>query len=93
MGTDKKEQQEDNPFEHAVVSPPTDGTCPVCAVKHRADEPHCKSSIYYQMRFFRAYGRFATTKDAASDLQAKMEIVQEYAKRGIVLEIGKGKGN
>lgn len=88
--TDDVKRETKLPFAQAVVSPPTMDTCPVCAVKHGKDEPHCRGSVYYQMRFFRAHGRFATAKDAAShcDRQAQTEIIKEYAKRGTVLEIG-----
>ena len=46
------------------VLSPTEGTCPVCAVRHDPKEPHYRGSLYYQMRFQQKNGRLPTWKDA-----------------------------
>lgn len=44
--------------------PPAPDRCPICAVDHAHDEPHDAQSVYYQMRFRAAHGRYPTWADA-----------------------------
>lgn len=46
------------------ITAPVPGTCPVCATKHDERDPHDRNSLYYQIRFYRRYGRFPTWIDA-----------------------------
>lgn len=39
-------------------------TCPQCAIKHEADQPHNQQSMAYQYRFFNEHGRWPTWTDA-----------------------------
>lgn len=49
---------------HIAIIPPLSGSCPVCAIKHDSAMPHHRDSLYYQMRFYQKFGRFATWADA-----------------------------
>ena len=40
------------------------GVCRTCGRSHKADQPHDKSSLYYQYRFYDENGRFASWADA-----------------------------
>ena len=51
-----------------MILAPRRGACAVCGAKHRGDEPHEIKSLYYQNRFYREHGRFATRDDAAAPL-------------------------
>lgn len=53
-----------SPFLRVTVTPPTEGTCPVCAAKHPPHHPHDWHSIYYQMRYRQENGRLPTMEDA-----------------------------
>jgi hypothetical protein len=44
--------------------PPPPGHCPECAIKHDADQPHNRDSIFYQMKFKMDKGRDPTWHDA-----------------------------
>lgn len=46
------------------ISAPIPGSCPVCATKHDAREPHDLNSLYYQNLFFKTHKRFPTWTDA-----------------------------
>lgn len=62
---------------------PVPGSCPVCAGKHEADEPHAIESLYYRIKFRQKYGRTPTAEDAAAHLQE--------AKRAIHRKHGEGR--
>lgn len=49
-----------------TMLPAKPGTCPLCAVDHKPDEPHNAQSLFYQMRFNIVHGRSATWADAIS---------------------------
>lgn len=46
------------------ILPPTPGSCSVCGVPHVEGQPHNAQSIFYQYRFYGAYGRWPTWADA-----------------------------
>lgn len=43
---------------------PAPGKCPMCAVDHSPQSPHDRESLYYQMRFYQAHGRWPRWSDA-----------------------------
>jgi hypothetical protein len=49
-----------------TLLPPGPGVCPVCATDHGHDQPHNKQSIYYQIAFQAAHGRYPTWSEAMS---------------------------
>lgn len=46
--------------------PPAPGRCPLCAVDHAAGDPHDAQSLFYQMRFYQAHGRWPRWSDAVA---------------------------
>lgn len=52
--------------------PPAPGLCPVCAVKHEADDPHNRDSLFYQMRFHGTHGRWPGWADAIAHCSEPM---------------------
>ncbi len=62
-------------MEEVRITAPVDGTCPVCAVAHDAQEPHDISSLYYQNRFYKAHRRFPTWADAMRHCRAEKKAV------------------
>ncbi len=71
------------------VSAPVPGTCPVCATKHDARDPHNRDSLYYQQRFYRQNRRFPTWEDAMAHCSVitKLAFRDQMLKRGIVIRI------
>ena len=53
--------------------PPQPGVCPLCAARHKANEPHDRDSFLYQNQFFRKSGRFPTWEDAMSHCDAETQ--------------------
>lgn len=49
-----------------MLLPPPAGTCPICAVKHKPEDPHNQQSLYYQYRFYGVRGRWPTWADAVA---------------------------
>jgi len=47
-----------------TMLPPAKGKCQVCAADHTPDMPHNRDSLYYQMAFKQAHGRWPTWADA-----------------------------
>jgi len=47
------------------------GVCQDCAVDHDPTEPHNATSLYYQYKFYGAYGRWPTWVDAMAHCDAK----------------------
>lgn len=56
-----------------IIAAPTRGTCPLCAIRHAKNAPHCRSSVYYQMRFRQMHGRVPTQDDAAMHCEQELE--------------------
>lgn len=54
-----------------------DGTCPECAVKHEATQPHNQQSLAYQYKFYEQHGRWPTWTDALAHCPPE---VQEHWK-------------
>jgi hypothetical protein len=46
--------------------PPPPDTCPICATKHAAADPHNALSLYYLYRFYGLRGRWPTWADAVA---------------------------
>lgn len=71
-----------------TLTTPEPGTCPQCAVVHEPELPHMLNSLFYQMKFHQANGRWPTREDAfahvAPELRAEWEELEaeELAKRG-----------
>jgi hypothetical protein len=55
-----------------MLLPPAPGTCPICAVNHRPEEPHNQQSLYYQYRFYGVRGRWPTWADAVAHCAPQM---------------------
>ena len=64
-----------------LLMPPTPGTCPACAVKHAAHEPHNAQSLYYQYRFYGLRGRWPTWADAVAHCSIETREAWETALR------------
>lgn len=47
-----------------MLLPPEADKCQKCAVKHKPEEPHDQTSLYYQCQFFQRHGRYPTWEDA-----------------------------
>lgn len=60
------------PMNWGLMPPPADA-CQVCAVKHDPREPHNAQSLYYQMAFHAATGRYPTWADAIAHCSSKMQ--------------------
>lgn len=69
---------QDTEYAHVIFAAPAPGVCPVCAIRHAADQPHCGESAYYRMRFRRRHGRGATWQDACAHCPSD---VQEAERR------------
>lgn len=71
-------------MEEIKVIPPTPGACPMCATRHRPEDPHDRDSLYYQNRFYMRYRRFPTWDDAMSHCteSIKSSFLAELERRG-----------
>ena len=49
-----------------MLLPPAKDTCPICATKHEAEQPHNAQSMYYLYRFYGVRGRWPTWADAVA---------------------------
>jgi hypothetical protein len=49
-----------------MLLPPPPDACPICAVKHDAQQPHNAQSLYYLYRFYGIRGRWPTWADAVA---------------------------
>lgn len=69
------------------ITPLLPGSCPVCAARHRPEEPHDRDSLYYQNWFYKTHRRFPTWEDAMShcDEKTRDEFKKMLARRGIPL--------
>ena len=47
-----------------MMMPAAPGTCAECAVAHAPEEPHNKDSLFFQMKFHAAHGRWPVWADA-----------------------------
>lgn len=63
-----------------LLLPPPKDTCPICAVKHKPEQPHNCQSLYYQYNFYGKRGRWPTWADAISHCASA---VQEYWKQAL----------
>jgi hypothetical protein len=70
------------------ILPPAPGKCPVCAGEHDAKMPHDKDSLYYQMKFRQAQGRFPTWADAMAHCtpEIKAHWKRELERLGVRIE-------
>jgi len=49
-----------------MLLPPAPGLCRFCAVDHASYAPHNRDSLFYQMRFHQAHGRWPRWSDAVA---------------------------
>jgi hypothetical protein len=56
-----------------ILLPAKEGTCPICARSHHENEPHDKTSLFYQYRFYSEHGRWATWEDAMEHCTEEMK--------------------
>lgn len=61
--------------------PPKPGTCPICAVDHKPEDPHNAQSLYYQYRFYGVRGRWPTWADAMAHCDPQIRARWEQALR------------
>jgi hypothetical protein len=64
------------------------GTCPECAVKHEAGQPHNARSLAYQYDFYGKHGRWPTWADAVAHCAAEIQSAwkAELTRRGVWTE-------
>lgn len=62
-------------MEEIKVIPPRPGSCRICAVRHRPEEPHDRDSLYYQNYFYMRHRRFPTWDDAMAYCSDEMKRV------------------
>ena len=67
-----------------------EGTCPECAKKHDPGQPHDKSSLIYQYKFYDKHGRWPTWKDAMEHCSDEVKAFWIDALREHGVEIGGG---
>lgn len=77
------------PLDRFIFLPPKPGVCPICAEKHRPEEPHNPCSLYYQMQFYQKHGRYPTWADAMQHCNAdvKKAWIQALADHGVIVEL------
>lgn len=88
----RKKRINEIPFESMLILPPKPGVCPVCAVKHKQDQPHNPDSLYYQMKFRQQHGRFPTWWDAMAHCEKGVQKlwIDALAERGVIVELPEG---
>lgn len=64
-----------------MLMPAAPGTCPMCAVKHKPADPHNQQSMFYQMRFKMAHGRWPTWADAVAHCPSSVQVMWEMELR------------
>lgn len=77
-------------YEELIFLPPRPGTCPECGAKHEPEEPHNRSSLYYQMKFRQKHGRSPTWEDAMSHCDRHTKEVWARKLEGLGVEIRVG---
>jgi hypothetical protein len=50
-----------------------EGTCPMCATKHKPEMPHNQQSLAYQYKFYDENGRWPTWEDAMAHCTDEMK--------------------
>lgn len=60
-----------------MLMPAREGTCPECAVTHNPELPHNADSLFYQMQFHAAHGRWPTWSDALAHCSPQMRAAWE----------------
>lgn len=62
--------------------PAAEGLCPLCAYDHPPSRPHNAQSMFYQMRFRGAHGRWPTWADACAHCSSEIrEITRQVIER------------
>jgi len=56
----------------AMLLPPAEGLCRICATDHQPQEAHHAVSLFYGMRFRMRYGRAGTWADAVAHLPVEL---------------------
>lgn len=67
------------------ILPPAWYECPECAVKHKREEPHDATSMFYQIKFLNAHKRPPTWADAMAHCEPKVQAAwtEQLTKLGI----------
>jgi hypothetical protein len=47
-----------------LIRPTHPACCPMCAGRHRPEEPHNRNALFYQLYFQQRHSRWPTWKDA-----------------------------
>ena len=66
------------------------GTCPMCGVKHPAEQPHNRDSLTYQYKFYDQHGRWPTWEDAMEHCPADVKEYWTAALTAKGVKIGEG---
>ena len=68
-----------------MLLPSAKDVCQECAVKHKPEEPHDATSLYYQYSFHAKHGRWPGWLDAMSHCSEEMKAAwtKELKKRGL----------
>ena len=76
-------------FDRIVILPPRPGACPICAARHKENQPHNPESLYYQVRFRQKHRRFPTWADAMAHCSEGIQKIwiDGLAERGVIVEI------
>lgn len=71
-----------------ALMPPARGTCPTCAGQHDPEQPHRPDSLYYQVAFQRAHGRWPTWVDALAHCDERTREAWLYELRALAIDTG-----
>ena len=68
-----------------MLLPPSPGVCQMCAVDHQPDDPHDRTSFYYQTKFNMENGYPPTWLDAMAHCPLPTQIAweRELRERGL----------
>lgn len=81
-------------MEEIRILAPARGRCPLCAERHRPEEPHEANSLYYIMRFRRVHKRMPTWADAMRHCpeEIRAAFAAQLKERGIETDTDGGNG-
>lgn len=71
-----------------LIGKTSEGTCPVCGVKHAPEQPHNRDSLVYQYKFYDEHGRWPTWADAMAHCPDDIKEFWKSAlkERGVIVE-------
>ena len=75
-------------LKNMTLLPPAEDKCQECAVKHKPEDPHDATSLYYQYGFYKKHGRWPRWKDAIAHCaeEVKTAWTAELKKRGLWID-------